>query len=71
MTSGFQKTWMKQAKEATKNRRGWTRSFQKVITRYEYVVDLENLVSFWNLEGLNVLILIECVFCRLTAVFCT
>lgn len=33
MTSEFQKTWMKQEKEATKNRRDWTRLFQKVITR--------------------------------------
>lgn len=51
MTSEFRKTWMKQAKEATKNRRGWTRLFQKVITHYEYVVDFDNLVYFLEPGG--------------------
>lgn len=40
---------MKQAREATKNRRDWTRLFQKVIIPYEYVLDFENWVYF--LEG--------------------
>lgn len=36
-TSEFQKTQMKQAKEGTKNKRDWTRLFQKVTTHCEYV----------------------------------
>jgi len=37
MTSEFQKTWMKQAKEDIRNKRDWTRLFQKVTTHCEYV----------------------------------